>query len=65
MNRKEYPYTWERITSEGMEDGAYAKANGDGTVTVLEFSPSDDEFMAPRIIPMEGVTLTRARGQAV
>lgn len=62
MERKEFPYSWVRSYSEGIEGGKYAKANGDGTVTVLEFSPTGAGLFVPRVIPMEGVELTRVNG---
>ena len=43
LNREEYPYSWMRYIPGGMEGGQYAKANGDGTVTVLQFSATAEE----------------------
>jgi hypothetical protein len=65
LERKTYPYSWVRSYSEGIEGGQYAKANGDGTVTVLELSPTGGGVFVERVIAMEGVELTRVGVQRI
>ena len=60
--RQRFPYLWERPTDDGRERGAYARDNGDGTVTVLRMEPQGAALVErEQIILADNVRLTPAR----